>query len=69
MTALFALLELVSVSLAVLSFSAASLFLCAAFLVLLIPYVCHYYCRENEVQRLYAQYDRISEKCRGAGDV
>jgi hypothetical protein len=68
-TALFALLELISVALAVLSFSAALLFLCAAFLVLLIPYICHYYCLENEVQRLYAQYDRINEKCRGAGEA
>lgn len=65
-TALFALLEVISVVLAVLSFSGAVLALCAAFLVLLIPYVYHYYCLENEVQRLYAQYERILEKCKGA---
>jgi hypothetical protein len=64
-TALFALLEVVSAALAVLSLSGAALALCAAFFVLLIPYVFIYYCLENEVQRLYGQYDRISEKWTG----
>ena len=31
-------------------------------LVLLIPYIRHYYILENEVQKMYAQYDRILEK-------
>ncbi len=68
-TALFALLEIISAALAVLSNSGAPLFLCAALLILLIPYVSHYYCLENEVQRLYAQYGRIQEKCRGADNA
>ncbi|MCM1102398.1 MAG: hypothetical protein NC079_08725 [Clostridium sp.] len=38
----------------------------AVFLVLLIPYVRHYYILENEVQKMYAQYDRIAAKL-GAG--
>lgn len=29
------------------------------FLVLLIPYVLHYYLLENEVQKMYGQYDKI----------
>lgn len=29
------------------------------FLILLVPYVMHYYLLENEVQRMYGQYDRI----------
>ena len=36
-------------------------------LVLLVPYVYHYYCLENEVQKLYAQYERLLEKC-GSGE-
>lgn len=32
------------------------------FLVLLIPYIRHYFILENEVQRMYGQYDRIQSK-------
>ncbi|MCD8037719.1 MAG: hypothetical protein LUE96_01325 [Lachnospiraceae bacterium] len=35
------------------------LLLIALFLVLLIPYIGHYYVLENEVQRMYGQYDRL----------
>ena len=31
-------------------------------LVLLIPYIKHYYLLENEVQKMYVQYDRIVQK-------
>ena len=31
-------------------------------LVLLIPYISHYYLLENEVQHMYEQYDFINEK-------
>ena len=34
----------------------------AVFLVLLIPYVRHYYILENEVQKMYGQYDVIVGK-------
>lgn len=30
-----------------------------AFLVLLIPYIMHYYLLENETQKMYVQYDKI----------
>jgi len=40
----------------------AWLLIVGAFMVLLIPYVRHYYILENEVQKMYAQYDRIVEK-------
>ena len=30
--------------------------------VLLIPYIMHYYTLENEVQKMYVQYDRILEQ-------
>lgn len=34
----------------------------AVFLILLIPYVRHYYILENEVQKMYEQYDEIVTK-------
>lgn len=39
------------------------LVLTGLFLVLLIPYVRHYYILENEVQAMYRQYDALTEKC------
>ena len=33
-----------------------------ALLILLIPYIRHYYILENEVQKMYGQYDRMMEK-------
>ena len=33
-----------------------------AFLVLLVPYVRHYYILENEVQKRYGQYDEIMKR-------
>ncbi|HOQ36872.1 MAG TPA: hypothetical protein PK033_10235 [Acetivibrio sp.] len=36
----------------------------AMFLILLIPYIAHYYKLENGVQRLYELYNRIDERCR-----
>ena len=38
------------------------LYLVAALLMLLVPYVRHYYILENEVQKMYAQYDIIIKK-------
>ncbi len=32
------------------------------FLVLLIPYIRHYFILENEVQKMYGQYDKIQNK-------
>lgn len=31
-------------------------------LVLLVPYIRHYYILENEVQKMYGQYDKMLEK-------
>ena len=39
--------------------------LAAAFLVLMVPYIKHYYFLENTVQLLYKDYDRIYEKVYG----
>lgn len=67
-TVIFALLTVLSVGMAYLLMAqgtdgAGSLLLVvAAFLVLLIPYVRHYYILENEVQKMYRQYDEIAAK-------
>ena len=31
-------------------------------MILLVPYIRHYYILENEVQKMYAQYDIIIKK-------
>ena len=38
------------------------LLMMAVFLVLEVPYVRHYYILENEVQKMYGQYDKIVGK-------
>lgn len=38
------------------------------FFVLLVPYILHYYLLENEVQRMYGQYDAILAHIRGKND-
>lgn len=39
--------------------SLSAMILTLLFLVLLIPYIMHYYLLENEVQKMYGQYDQI----------
>lgn len=50
-TVTFALLEMLAILLTVVSGE--------LFLILLIPYVRHYYILENEVQKMYGQYDAL----------
>lgn len=60
-TVIFALLTMLTM-LGVLLMSQIALFLLMAlFLVLLIPYVRHYYILENGVQKLYRYYDKIRD--------
>lgn len=61
-TVTFALLEVIVISLSVVSFTIGVGLLAIALLVLLIPYIRHYYILENEVQKMYGQYDRMVEK-------
>ena len=56
---LFAILEFLSLFLCMLVPGVGTLLLTVAVLILLIPYIKHYYLLENEVQRMYSQYDRI----------
>ena len=58
-TVTFALLEMLAIVLSVISDSLFTLLLPIVILILLIPYIRHYYIMENEVQKMYGQYDRM----------
>ena len=59
-TVTFAILTIVSVLGCVLSPQLPLFALVALLLVLLVPYIRHYYILENGVQRLYTCYDRLT---------
>lgn len=61
-TVTFALLEVIVLGLCVTAFSLGVGLLAVALLVLLIPYIRHYYILENEVQKMYGQYDKMAAK-------
>ena len=62
---------IVTVTVAILTLMSAGIFIVTSylpvimlfvlFMVLLVPYIMHYYTLENEVQKMYAQYDRMLE--------
>lgn len=58
-TVIFALLEVFSLMLVVIGHNLPSIFLCIAVLILLVPYIRHYYILENDTQKMYVQYDRL----------
>ena len=58
-TVTFALLEMLAIVLSVISDSLFTLLLPMVILILLVPYIRHYYILENEVQKMYVQYDRM----------
>ena len=58
-TVTFALLEMLAIVISVISDSLFTLLLPIVILILLIPYIRHYYILENEVQKMYGQYDRM----------
>ena len=59
----FALLEMLAIFLNVISDRLFSLLLPVVILILLVPYIRHYYILENEVQKMYVQYDRMLRIC------
>ena len=66
-TVLFAVLEIMSILGTVIlaameSGNIALSIMTILLLVLLIPYIRHYYILENEVQKMYVQYDKLLEK-------
>lgn len=64
-TCLFAILAFAAFFALYFSMSAGLFVLFAALLVLLVPYIRHYYILENGVQRMYSQYDRLLALLRG----
>lgn len=61
-TITFALLEMMALGLTILAFTPALMILTALVMVLLIPYIKHYYVLENETQKMYKQYDELLRK-------
>ena len=59
---LFALMTLMSILYLNYSGKMIMLLLTIALLVLLVPYVMHYYLLENSVQKMYTQYDEMMNK-------
>ncbi|MBO5112969.1 MAG: hypothetical protein J6C12_06455 [Lachnospiraceae bacterium] len=62
---------IVTVTVAILTLMSAGIFIATSYvpvimlfallMVLLVPYIMHYYTLENEVQKMYVQYDRMLE--------
>ena len=63
-TVLFAILEVISIAIILTNPSASALILSGLFLVLVVPYVMHYYFLENSVQHMYKMRDQILEVIR-----
>lgn len=63
-TVFFALFTIIAILLTMFTGKISAAILSGAFLLLLVPYIAHYYILENGVQRLYKFYDEIlkSEK-------
>ena len=61
---LFAILEVISIAIILTNPSVPALILCGLFLVLVVPYVMHYYFLENSVQHMYKMRDQILEVIR-----
>lgn len=60
-TVTFALLEMISLLIVMFHFSIVALLFSATIMILLIPYISHYYLLENGVQKMYQQYDQIQK--------
>jgi hypothetical protein len=58
-TVLFAIMEMMSIYTLILSANVSVVVFCVMFLVLLVPYVMHYYFLENSVQKMYHMRDEI----------
>lgn len=61
-TCLFAVMAIAVFLTLMFVFSVGLLVLFGALMILLIPYIRHYYFLENGVQRMYEQYDRLRER-------
>ena len=60
-TVMVAILTLMSAGIFIATSYVPVIMLFTLFMVLLVPYIMHYYTLENEVQKMYVQYDRMLE--------
>ena len=58
-TVTFAIMTFMSIVASIMLMEIPLFVLALLFLVLLIPYIFHYYILENETQKMYDQYDKI----------
>lgn len=61
-TMVFAVLTVLCILYAIGNPSDGMILLILAFMVLLVPYIKHYYLLENGVQKMYRQYDEMLER-------
>lgn len=66
-TVTFALLEMICAAVLFIRPGIGAIALALTILVLLVPYIGHYYFLENTVQEFYLMYDEIRSRCRDAG--
>ena len=62
-TALFAIITIIVFLHLLTNFTITICILMALLLILLIPYIKHYYLLENSVQYMYEQYNNMLKKC------
>lgn len=58
-TVTFAILTMIALAVYCIAEYMPILILIVLLMILLVPYIAHYYTLENEVQKMYEQYDRI----------
>lgn len=63
-TVTFAILTVIALAIYCIAEYMPVLAVMALLMVLLVPYIGHYYTLENEVQKMYGQYDKILEHMR-----
>lgn len=63
-TITFAILTMMSFIFCIFMFSPVIFILTLLFFILLIPYISHYYILENNVQKMYSQYDEMLKKAK-----
>lgn len=68
-TVTFAILAMLALMFFTQTGLASVLVLFLLFMVLLVPYIRHYYILENKTQHLYALYDRIRERVTKVSDT
>ena len=68
-TLCFAILSFMTFFAMVFDFSYGLAALLVAFLILLVPYIMHYYLLENSVQYMYRQYDRLNRKIKNGAFI